>query len=161
MSKDYYKILGVQKNASQDEIKRAFRRLAHEHHPDKKGGDDAKFKEANEAYSVLGDEKKRAQYDQFGSAGPGGAGFGGAGADERAVHACIPPIILLAAGLARAPARTSGGRYNSVRTCHNSGNSSTSSIRRRYATPTVPPVPRFSPMTRSTVVTWLNRQRRK
>ncbi|HEU0080466.1 MAG TPA: molecular chaperone DnaJ [Candidatus Paceibacterota bacterium] len=79
MSKDYYKILGVQKNASQDEIKRAFRRLAHEHHPDKKGGDDAKFKEANEAYSVLGDEKKRAQYDQFGSAGPGGAGFGGAG----------------------------------------------------------------------------------
>ncbi len=79
MSKDYYKILGVDKNASQDDIKKAFRKLAHEHHPDKKGGDDAKFKEANEAYSVLGDEKKRAQYDQFGSAGPGGAGFGGAG----------------------------------------------------------------------------------
>lgn len=78
MSKDYYKILGVDKNASQDEIKKAFRKLAHEHHPDKQGGNDAKFKEANEAYSVLGDEKKRAQYDQFGSAGPnmgGGAGF--------------------------------------------------------------------------------------
>ncbi|MDP1625036.1 MAG: J domain-containing protein [bacterium] len=79
MSKDYYKILGVQKSASHDEIKKAFRKLAHEHHPDKKGGDDAKFKEANEAYSVLSDEKKRAQYDQFGSAGMGGAGFGGFG----------------------------------------------------------------------------------
>lgn len=76
MSKDYYKILGVEKNASQDEIKKAFRKLAHEHHPDKKGGDAARFKEANEAYSVLGDEKKRAQYDQFGSAGPGGFGGG-------------------------------------------------------------------------------------
>jgi molecular chaperone DnaJ len=78
MSKDYYKILGVEKGASQDDIKKAFRKLAHEHHPDKQGGNDAKFKEANEAYSVLSDEKKRAQYDQFGSAGPGGFG-GGAG----------------------------------------------------------------------------------
>src|SRR6185369_3665766 len=78
MSKDYYKILGLEKNASQDEIKKAFRKLAHEHHPDKKGGNDTKFKEANEAYSVLGDEKKRAQYDQFGSAGNfGQGGFGG------------------------------------------------------------------------------------
>jgi molecular chaperone DnaJ len=75
MSKDYYKILGVEKNASQDEIKKAFRKLAHEHHPDKQGGNDAKFKEANEAYSVLGDEKKRKQYDTFGSAGMGGGGF--------------------------------------------------------------------------------------
>ncbi len=79
MSKDYYKILGVEKNASQDEIKKAFRKLAHEHHPDKQGGNDAKFKEANEAYSVLGDEKKRQQYDTFGAAGPnmGGGGFNG------------------------------------------------------------------------------------
>jgi molecular chaperone DnaJ len=76
MSKDYYKILGVDKNASQDEIKKAFRKLAHEHHPDKQGGNDAKFKEANEAYSVLGDEKKRQQYDTFGSAGPGMGGGG-------------------------------------------------------------------------------------
>lgn len=76
MSKDYYKILGVEKTASQDEIKKAFRKLAHQHHPDKQGGNEAKFKEANEAYGVLSDEKKRAQYDQFGSAGPG-AGFGG------------------------------------------------------------------------------------
>ena len=79
MSKDYYKILGVDKNASQDDIKKAFRKLAHEHHPDKQGGNDAKFKEANEAYSVLGDEKKRKQYDTFGSAGPGGFGGGQGG----------------------------------------------------------------------------------
>jgi DnaJ-class molecular chaperone len=78
MSKDYYKTLGLQKNASQDEIKKAFRKLAHEHHPDKQGGNAEKFKEANEAYTVLSDEKKRSQYDQFGSAGPGGFG-GGAG----------------------------------------------------------------------------------
>jgi molecular chaperone DnaJ len=80
MSKDYYKILGIEKNASQDDVKKAFRKLAHEHHPDKHGGNDAKFKEANEAYSVLGDEKKRQQYDTFGSAGPNmGGGFNGGG----------------------------------------------------------------------------------
>ncbi len=66
MSKDYYKILGLSKNASPDEIKRAYRRLAHEHHPDK-GGDQAKFKEVNEAYQVLSDPQKRGQYDQFGT----------------------------------------------------------------------------------------------
>lgn len=78
MSKDYYKILGVDRNASQDEIKKAFRKLAHQYHPDKSTGDEAKFKEANEAYGVLSDGKKRAQYDQFGSNPFGGAGgFGG------------------------------------------------------------------------------------
>jgi len=81
MSKDFYKILGVDKNASGDEIKKAFRKLAHEHHPDKHGGSADKFKEANEAYSVLSDEKKRKQYDMFGSAGANmGGGYGqGAG----------------------------------------------------------------------------------
>lgn len=85
MNKDYYKILGVDKNASQDEIKKAFRKLALEHHPDKTGGEDKKFKEINEAYSTLSDQNKRQQYDTFGSAGPqsggygqgGGQGFGG------------------------------------------------------------------------------------
>lgn len=82
MAKDYYKTLGVSKDASQDEIKKAFRKLAHQHHPDKEGGDAAKFKEASEAYAVLSDENKRAQYDQFGTAGAqggfqGGQGFGG------------------------------------------------------------------------------------
>lgn len=78
MDKDYYKILGVSSGSSRDEIKRAYRRLAHQYHPDKKGGDEAKFKEINEAYQVLSDERKRAQYDQFGSAFEGaGRGFGG------------------------------------------------------------------------------------
>jgi len=86
MSKDYYKILNVDKSATADEIKKAFRKVAHKHHPDKKTGDEAKFKEANQAYQVLSDEKKRAQYDQFGSTGPnpfggqqgsGGQEFGG------------------------------------------------------------------------------------
>jgi molecular chaperone DnaJ len=77
--KDYYKTLGVEKNASPDDLKKAFRKLAHEYHPDKKGGNEAKFKEVNEAYSTLSDPQKRQQYDTFGSAGPGGAGFNGAG----------------------------------------------------------------------------------
>jgi molecular chaperone DnaJ len=83
MPKDYYSILGVKKGATEDDIKKSFRRLAHEHHPDK-GGDPAKFKDINEAYQVLSDGKKRQTYDQFGSAafeqgGPSGApgGFGG------------------------------------------------------------------------------------
>lgn len=77
MSKDYYKTLGIEKGASDDEIKKAFRKMAHKHHPDKKGGDEAKFKEVNEAYQTLSNPKKRQQYDQFGSTGPGGAGFNG------------------------------------------------------------------------------------
>lgn len=89
MPKDYYKTLGVPRNATKEDIKKAYRKLAHQFHPDK-GGSEAKFKEINEAYQILGDEGKRAQYDQFGSVfegarGPGqggfewapGAGFGG------------------------------------------------------------------------------------
>ncbi|KKT24740.1 MAG: Chaperone protein DnaJ [Parcubacteria group bacterium GW2011_GWA2_43_9b] len=66
MSKDYYKTLGVLKSASPDEIKRAYRRLAQEHHPDK-GGNQEKFKEINEAYQVLSDPQKKGQYDQYGT----------------------------------------------------------------------------------------------
>ncbi|MEK7194127.1 MAG: DnaJ C-terminal domain-containing protein [Patescibacteria group bacterium] len=77
MSKDYYKILGVEKSASEEDIKKAFRKLAHQHHPDKKSGDEAQFKEINEAYSILSDKQKRNQYDSF-SAG-GGSAFGGGG----------------------------------------------------------------------------------
>jgi molecular chaperone DnaJ len=81
--KDYYKILGVEKNASKDDIKKAFRKIAHEHHPDKGGGNPQIFKEASEAYSVLGDDAKRQQYDTFGSTSsgfnPGQGGFGGGG----------------------------------------------------------------------------------
>jgi len=80
MSKDYYKILQIEKDASSDEIKRAFRKLAHKYHPDKQGGDEQKFKEVNEAYQVLSDEGKRQQYDQFGTTfdQAGAGGFGGA-----------------------------------------------------------------------------------
>ena len=78
MSKDYYKILGVNKSATKDEIKKAFYKLAHQHHPDKNGGDDKKFKEVNEAYQVLSDDKKRTHYDQFGT-NPGAGGNPGAG----------------------------------------------------------------------------------
>ncbi len=84
MAKDFYNILGISKSASKDEIKKAYRKLAHEYHPDKPTGNEAKFKEINEAYTVLSDDQKRAQYDQFGQtfngAGGGGAGgFGGFG----------------------------------------------------------------------------------
>jgi len=79
MAKNYYETLGVPKTASAEEIKKAFRKLAHEHHPDKKTGDEAKFKEANEAYQVLGNKEKRQQYDQFGQtfSGPGSNAGGG------------------------------------------------------------------------------------
>lgn len=79
MSKDYYNVLGVDKSANQEEIKKAFRKLAHKYHPDKPEGDAEKFKEINQAYQVLGDEQKRKQYDQFGAgfdqAGGGAGGF--------------------------------------------------------------------------------------
>lgn len=87
MAKDYYDLLGVNKNASQEEVKKAYRKKAHQHHPDKGTGNEAKFKEINEAYQVLGDEKKRRQYDQFGSSASqngsaGGNGFGGGGWED-------------------------------------------------------------------------------
>lgn len=75
--KDYYEVLGVNKSASADEIKKAFRKKAVKYHPDKQGGDEAKFKEASEAYEVLKDESKRQRYDQFGHAGVGGGPSGG------------------------------------------------------------------------------------
>lgn len=78
MSKrDYYEVLGVSKDASADELKKAFRKAAVKYHPDKEGGDEAKFKEVNEAYEVLKDSQKRQRYDQFGHAGVGGASGGG------------------------------------------------------------------------------------
>lgn len=78
-SKDYYSILGIEKGASKDEIKKAFRKLAAKYHPDKKTGDESKFKEISEAYAVLGDDKKRAEYDAYGQsfAGAGGGQYGG------------------------------------------------------------------------------------
>jgi len=78
--KDYYEVLGIAKKASKEEIKKAFHKLAHKYHPDKGGGDADKFKEVSEAYSILGDEKKRAEYDSYGRVfGGGGPGAGAAG----------------------------------------------------------------------------------
>ena len=93
---DYYKILGINKNASEEEIKKAYRKLAHQYHPDRPSGNEKKFKEINEAYQTLSNKQKRAQYDRFGhvftSSGPttqdrggfgtSGQGFGGFGAWE-------------------------------------------------------------------------------
>ncbi|MFA6492748.1 MAG: DnaJ domain-containing protein [Patescibacteria group bacterium] len=78
MTKDYYKILGVLKNASQDEIKKSYRKLAHQYHPDKNKdhADGERFKEINEAYQILSDPKKRTQYDQFGTTDNSGFGSG-------------------------------------------------------------------------------------
>ncbi len=76
-TKDYYNVLGVDKKATQDDIKKAFRKLAHKYHPDKSGGDEAKFKEVSEAYAVLSDEKKRREYDTYGQAFAGGRPGGG------------------------------------------------------------------------------------
>lgn len=80
-TRDYYEILGVNKSATDAEIKKAYRKAAMEHHPDKHGGDDAKIKEINEAYETLKDSQKRAAYDQYGHAAAqnGGNPFGGAG----------------------------------------------------------------------------------
>lgn len=81
--KDYYKVLGLERGVSRDEVKKAFRKLAAKYHPDKKTGDEKKYKEITEAYAVLGDEKRKAEYDSYGHAfnqagGAGqGAGFGG------------------------------------------------------------------------------------
>lgn len=78
--RDYYEVLGVEKGASKDDIKKAYRKLAMKYHPDRNPGDkeaEEKFKEAAEAYEVLSDDQKRARYDQFGHAGMQGGGAGG------------------------------------------------------------------------------------
>lgn len=73
---DYYDLLGIQKDASAEEIKRAYRKSAHKYHPDKGGGDEQKFKQINEAYQILSDPQKRVAYDRFGSAGVHGGQSG-------------------------------------------------------------------------------------
>ena len=82
--RDYYEVLGVSQNASSDELKKAYRKVAMKHHPDRNPGDNKsedKFKEASEAFEVLGDKEKRSRYDQFGHAAEGmGSGMRGSGA---------------------------------------------------------------------------------
>ena len=97
--RDYYEVLGVDKNASANDIKKAYRKLAIQYHPDKNPGDkvaEEKFKEAAEAYSVLSDPDKKARYDQFGHAGLGGAaggGFNGAGMDMNDIFSMFGDIF--------------------------------------------------------------------
>ena len=105
MSKDYYETLGVNKSASKDEIKKAFYKLAQKYHPDKKGGNEAKFKQINEAYQVLSDEAKRSKYDQFGS------GFENASAGMVCIGCMRPPPE------SRSPAQNLG---TTARECHGS-----------------------------------------
>lgn len=82
MASDYYQTLGLDRSASADDIKRAYRRMAHQYHPDKQGGNEEKFKQINEAYQVLGDEQKKSQYDQFGATFDQGSGAQGGGGFE-------------------------------------------------------------------------------
>jgi molecular chaperone DnaJ len=79
MNKDYYQILGVEKGASKEEVKKAFRKMAAKYHPDKASGDEEKYKEVTEAYAVLNDDKKKAEYDSYGHAFNNGGGAGAAG----------------------------------------------------------------------------------
>lgn len=83
MSKNYYDVLGVSKTATQNEIKKAYRELCKKYHPDKHGGDDTKIKEINEAYSVIGDEQKRREYDEQNSSRINFGGFGNGGFNFR------------------------------------------------------------------------------
>src|SRR3954471_11731634 len=88
MPRDYYEVLGLSRSASEDEIKKAYRKLARQHHPDRNPGDkkaEAQFKEVQDAYDILSDQKKRAQYDRFGHAGPQ-PGFGDAGPGGATFH---------------------------------------------------------------------------
>ena len=96
MKRDYYQVLGVDKNVSQNDLKKAFKRLAIKYHPDKNPGNkeaEEKFKEAAEAYAVLSDEQQRSRYDQFGHAGVGMGNDGGARGFSGGIHMSMEDIF--------------------------------------------------------------------
>ncbi|MFC4766343.1 molecular chaperone DnaJ [Effusibacillus consociatus] len=115
MSKrDYYEVLGVSRNATEDEIKKAYRKLARQYHPDVNKDDpnaEVKFKEVTEAYEVLSDKEKRSRYDQFGHADPG-AGFGGGGAGDFGGFGDIFDMFFGGGGRQRGPRRGADLQYN-------------------------------------------------
>ena len=121
--RDYYEILGVQRGATEDEIKKAFRRLARQYHPDvnKDKGAEEQFKEINEAYEVLGDAQKRQAYDRFGHAGVGaGAGAAGGAGGSRALASAASAISSSRSSLGRRAARrraSGAARHSVARTC--------------------------------------------
>ena len=102
--RDYYEVLGVSKNASEDEIKKAYRKIAIKYHPDRNPDNkeaEEKFKEAAEAYSVLSDQQKRQQYDQFGFDGPNlGGGFSGGGFSMDDIFSMFGDVLAATEGLA-------------------------------------------------------------
>jgi molecular chaperone DnaJ len=119
--KDYYDILGVNKSSSKDEIKKAYRTTAFKYHPDKNPGNktaEEKFKEASEAYSVLSDDKKKTNYDQFGHAAfEGGSGQGSGGFDTSSFSDIFEDFFgdFTGGSSQRAGGRTSGNRGNDLR----------------------------------------------
>ncbi|MDA1013968.1 MAG: molecular chaperone DnaJ [Planctomycetota bacterium] len=113
--RDYYEVLGVARNAQPEEIKKAYKKLALANHPDRNPGDDdaiGRFKEASEAYEVLGDSEKRARYDRFGHAGVQGAGRGGGFSDVSDIFEAFGDVFGDLGGIFGGGSRRGGGRQS-------------------------------------------------
>src|SRR3954469_16879948 len=111
MPRDYYEVLGIPRDASEADVKKAYRKLARQYHPDRNPGDktaEAKFKEVQEAYAILGDKQKKATYDRFGSARPTPGGFPGGAAQFDFSGAGIDPEVFQSGDLGELFRRMAG-----------------------------------------------------